>query len=167
MSISTCPSHDFGDSRAVLAPLASDRPSRHGRHEPGPHDGWSRHHQIVRIRVQRADEAALSRRAFDGDRFVHRYYEYVNFEVWTRLGSFAEHRGTYDGWSLIASGKTRGLGVGTYTPVPSELLTPVSIPGDNGIRGFYITLDSNHLIYKAIDDAAIGESDTKVRVFLH
>ena len=51
--------------------------------------------------------------------------------------------------------------------MPSELLTPVSIPGDNGIRGFYITLDSNHLIYKAIDDAAIGESDTKVRVFLH
>ena len=90
--------------------------------------------------------------------------EYVNFEVWTRPGSFADHRGTYDGWSLIASGKTRGLGVGTFTPVPSELLTPVGIPGDNGTRAFYITLDSNHLIYKAFDDADIGESDTKVRV---
>jgi hypothetical protein len=91
----------------------------------------------------------------------------VRLEVWTRPGSFEGHRGTRDGWTPIAIGRTRGLGVGAFTPVPPGLFTPVRIPGDGGTRALYITLDSNHLIYRAIDDAEIGESDAKVGVLSH
>ena len=41
----------------------------------------------------------------------------VTFELWTRLGSFKEHRGTYDGWDLIASGTTKGRGIGQHRRV--------------------------------------------------
>lgn len=75
----------------------------------------------------------------------------VTFELWSRLGSFKDAKGTYDGWDLIATGTTRGRGVGRYTAIPEEMYTPVSIPGgggDEGTRAFYLTLDTINLVYK-------------------
>ena len=87
--------------------------------------------------------------------------EDVNFELWSRLGSFKEYKGTYDGWDLIASGTTKGRGIGRYTPIPEEVYTPVSIPGgggDSGTRAFYLTLDSFGLVYK-LGDTGTGSDE--------
>lgn len=72
----------------------------------------------------------------------------VNFELWSRLGTFKDYKGTYDGWDLIAAGTTRGRGIGRYTAIPEELYTPVSIPGGGESRAFYLTLDTINLVYK-------------------
>lgn len=72
----------------------------------------------------------------------------VNFELWTRLGSFKEFKGTYDGWDLIAVGSTKGRGIGRYTAIPEDTFTPISIPGGGESRAFYLTLDTINLVYK-------------------
>ena len=43
------------------------------------------------------------------------------------------HKGTYEGWDLIAEGETEGRGIGRYTSIPDDMFTKVSIPG--GGRG--------------------------------
>eukprot|EP00579_Thalassiosira_antarctica_P008221 CAMPEP_0201877728 /NCGR_PEP_ID=MMETSP0902-20130614/9073_1 /ASSEMBLY_ACC=CAM_ASM_000551 /TAXON_ID=420261 /ORGANISM="Thalassiosira antarctica, Strain CCMP982" /LENGTH=1207 /DNA_ID=CAMNT_0048405235 /DNA_START=83 /DNA_END=3706 /DNA_ORIENTATION=- len=90
----------------------------------------------------------------------------VTFELWTRLGSFKGHKGTFDGWDLVASGKVKGRGNGRYTSIPEELYTPVSIPGgggEDGTRAFYLTLDSNQLVYKLgeVEEDIVAVSDSK------
>ena len=72
----------------------------------------------------------------------------VNFELWTRLGTYKDYKGTYDGWDLIAAGTTKGRGIGRYTAIPEEMYTPVSIPGGGESRAFYLTLDTINLVYK-------------------
>ena len=99
--------------------------------------------------------------------------EEINFELWTRMGSFKEHKGTYDGWDLIASGTTKGRGIGRYTPIPEELYTPVSIPGgggEGGTRAFYLTLDFFGLVYKlgeaGLDsDVQVSAEDDDIEVY--
>jgi len=90
----------------------------------------------------------------------------VYFELWTRLGTFKGHKGTYDGWDLIATGTVQGSGIGRYTSIPPELYTPVAIPGgggEEGTRAFYLTLQSIDLVYKlgTILDGDSGYSDER------
>jgi len=90
----------------------------------------------------------------------------VTFELWTRLGTFKGHKGTYDGWDLIATGTVQGSGIGRYTSIPPELYTPVAIPGgggEEGTRAFYLTLQSIDLVYKlgTILDGDSGYSDER------
>ena len=83
--------------------------------------------------------------------------ELVNYELWTRMGSFKDHKGTYEGWDLIAGGSIKGKGIGRYTSIPDDMFTPASIPGGGGVggtRAFYLTLDTKALVYK------IGEGVT-------
>ena len=75
----------------------------------------------------------------------------VNYELWTRLGSFKDFKGTYEGWDLIAQGTVTGRGIGRYTAIPDETFNAVHIPGggeEKGTRAFYITLDKKELVYK-------------------
>ena len=92
--------------------------------------------------------------------------EEVTFELWSRLGSFQDFKGTYDGWDLIAEGTVKGRGVGRYTSIPPETYTPVSIVGgggEEGTRAFYITLNSIDLVYKLgkKEDGLIVASDAR------
>jgi len=75
----------------------------------------------------------------------------VEFELWSRLGSFKDAKGNYEGWDLIASGTVEGRGFGRYTAIPEDMFTQVSIPGGGGERGtraFYLTLTTIDLVYK-------------------
>lgn len=75
----------------------------------------------------------------------------VEFELWSRLGSFKEAKGTYEGWDLIAAGTVEGRGFGRYTAIPEDLFTQVWIPGgggEKGTRAFYLTLTTINLVYK-------------------
>mmetsp|Transcript_11107 Transcript_11107/g.22093 ORF Transcript_11107/g.22093 Transcript_11107/m.22093 type:complete len:1137 (-) Transcript_11107:90-3500(-) len=75
----------------------------------------------------------------------------VTFELWSRTGSYANHKGTFEGWDLIGSGTIKGRGIGRYTAIPPEMFTQVSIPGgggDKGTRAFYLTLTTINLVYK-------------------
>ena len=75
----------------------------------------------------------------------------VTFELWTRTGSYVNHKGTFEGWDLIGSGTIKGRGIGRYTAIPPEMFTQVSIPGgggDKGTRAFYLTLTTINLVYK-------------------
>jgi hypothetical protein len=75
----------------------------------------------------------------------------VNYEVWSKLGSFQGYKGNFDEWDLVAKGTIKGKGIGRYTPIPEESFTPLSIPGgggEQGTRAIYITLDEKSLIYK-------------------
>ncbi|KAL7546263.1 hypothetical protein ACHAWF_009617 [Thalassiosira exigua] len=86
----------------------------------------------------------------------------VNFELWTRPESYLGHKGTYEGWDLVASGTVQGRGIGRYTEIPEDLYVPVSIPGGGGIRAFYLTLDTINLVYKlGDDDGAVKLPDTR------
>jgi len=75
----------------------------------------------------------------------------VTFELWSRTGSYVNHKGTYEGWDMIGSGTIKGRGIGRYTAIPPELFTQVSIPGgggEKGTRAFYLTLTTINLVYK-------------------
>ena len=90
--------------------------------------------------------------------------EDVNFELWTRMGGYADYKGTYEGWDLIAEGTTKGRGIGRYTAIPDETFTPVSIPGgggEAGTRAFYLTLDSINLVYKLGERGGLSDSNTQ------
>jgi len=102
---------------------------------------------IFNIRT-REDAGVVLIKGFD---FYTESTDTVNFELWTRLGSYKGYKGTYDGWDLIASGSVTGRGIGRYTSIPEDTLTPVSIPGgggEGGTRAFYLTLDTTELVYK-------------------
>lgn len=86
--------------------------------------------------------------------FYTKSTEYVEFELWTREGTFVGFKGSYDGWNPVASGTVLGRGTGGYTPVPDKLFDPVSIPGgggEDGVRAFYLTLTTQDLLYKLGD----------------
>ena len=89
----------------------------------------------------------------------------VNYELWSRLGSYESYKGTYDGWELVASGTTRGQGSSGYTSIPDAMFTPVSIPGgsdDDGTRAFYLTLNTKELVYKLGESgAAVADKQTQ------
>mmetsp|Transcript_12445 Transcript_12445/g.26815 ORF Transcript_12445/g.26815 Transcript_12445/m.26815 type:complete len:1210 (-) Transcript_12445:141-3770(-) len=93
----------------------------------------------------------------------------VDFELWTRLGTFKGFKGSYEGWVLIAKGTTRGRGIGRYTTIPEEYYTPVSIPGggvaNGGVRSFYLTLGTRELVYKlgSYEEGEEADSD----LFIH
>lgn len=87
--------------------------------------------------------------------------DFVGYELWSRLGSFKDFKGIYEGWDLIASGVVKGAGYGKFTSIPSNTLTEVSIPGRGGERAFYLTLNSMGLIYGA-NKVESGDSDSRV-----
>lgn len=77
--------------------------------------------------------------------------EDVNYEVWSKLGTFQGFKGKLDEWDLISKGVVKGKGIGRYTPIPEESFTSISIPGgggEEGTRAIYITLDEKSLVYK-------------------
>ncbi|KAL7493291.1 hypothetical protein ACHAWT_002762, partial [Skeletonema menzelii] len=87
--------------------------------------------------------------------------DFVGFELWSRLGSFKDSKGTYEGWDLIASGVVKGAGYGRFTSIPENSFTEVSIPGRGGERAFYLTLNQMDLIYRA-GEVESAESDKRV-----
>ncbi len=82
----------------------------------------------------------------------------LSFELWTKVGPYEDAKGTYDGWDLIASGFVKGNGVGKYTSIPTELLTPVSVNGSGGVRSFYFSLKSLDLMCKVSNRGTTGEN---------
>lgn len=99
--------------------------------------------------------------------FYTQVTEEVNYEVWSRIGNFKDYKADKEGWDLIAMGTTLGRGLGRYTSIPEETFTPVHIPGgggDDGIRAFYITLDTINLAYKVADYdmSEMNESDSAI-----
>ncbi|KAL7542699.1 hypothetical protein ACHAXR_012004 [Thalassiosira sp. AJA248-18] len=108
----------------------------------------------------------------NGFEFYTESSEYVKFELWTRMGSFKDYKGSYDGWDLIASGSVQGRGIGRYTSIPDELFTPVSIPGgggDGGTRAFYLTFEAKELVYKigsgTTSDDAIQDFNEDIEIW--
>ena len=102
----------------------------------------------------------------NGMEFYTESTEMVAFELWSRLGSFENFEGNYDGWDIVAAGMVKGAGYGQYTSIPSEAFTPVSIPGgggESGTRAFYLTLNTKDLVIK-MDQAQgnAGATDNKV-----
>lgn len=98
--------------------------------------------------------------------------EDVTYELWTRLGTFKDYKGSIEGWDLIASGSVQGRGIGRYTAIPEEDFTPVSIPGgggNDGTRAFYLTLDTKELIYKigegSSSDSAVQYENEDIEIW--
>mmetsp|Transcript_14335 Transcript_14335/g.31447 ORF Transcript_14335/g.31447 Transcript_14335/m.31447 type:complete len:963 (-) Transcript_14335:75-2963(-) len=91
----------------------------------------------------------------------------VNYELWTRPGTFIGYRGRYAGWELIATGSIKGKGAGELTSIPEEDFTEVSINGggsDQGTRAFYITLNSKDLVYEVASQGGSFASKADVNV---
>ena len=83
--------------------------------------------------------------------FYTELVEDVNYEVWSKIGTFQGYKGNFDEWDLVAKGTIKGKGIGRYTAIPEESFTPLTIPGgggNQGTRAIYITLDEKSLIYK-------------------
>jgi len=77
----------------------------------------------------------------DGLDFYTESTDELSFELWTKAGPYKDAKGTYEGWDLIASGFVKGNGVGKYTSIPTELLTPVAVNGSGGMRSFLCFVD--------------------------
>ena len=74
----------------------------------------------------------------------------MKFELWSRVGSFKDAKGSLDKWDLVAKGGVTGGGPEVYTSIPSDKFSPVEIPGgggETGTRAFYLTLRSKDLVY--------------------
>lgn len=90
----------------------------------------------------------------------------MKFELWSRVGSFKDFKGSLDGWENIAKGSVVGEGPGRYTSIPPDKFVPVDIPGgggDAGTRAFYLTLRSKDLVYsygKGLESDSVVQMDT-------
>jgi len=97
----------------------------------------------------------------NGLEFYTESTETVGFELWSKLGTFEGFEGTYDGWEIVGSGTVSGAGYGKYTSIPSDLFTPISIPGGGGSKGtraFYLTLNSKNLVIKKMGNNVQGNT---------
>lgn len=77
----------------------------------------------------------------------------VEYEIYSRLGTFEKYIAFDDKWELVASGETTAQGPKAYTPVLEDDTTvetvngtltylgfkPLHVLGDRGMRSFYIT----------------------------
>lgn len=84
----------------------------------------------------------------------------INYEVWSKMGSFKGYEGKTDEWDLVSNGTITGKGIGRYTPIPEDVFMPLTIPGgggDQGTRAVYITLDQKSLVYKISEGADADE----------
>lgn len=89
----------------------------------------------------------------------------INYELWTRPGTFVGFRGKYNGWKLIATGSIKGRGAGELTSIPEEDFTEVSINGggsNQGTRAFYLTLNSKDLVYQSAGGSFVSKADVNV-----
>ena len=74
----------------------------------------------------------------------------MKFELWSRVGSFKDAKGSLEKWELLGKGGITGGGPGVYTSIPSDKFVPVEMPGggdEAGTRAFYLTLKSKDLVY--------------------
>jgi hypothetical protein len=121
------------------------------------------HGFLVNMRTTVDSHAIL----INGFAFYTESTEPVGFEIWSRAGSFEGFEGRYDGWDLVATGTVNGAGFGQFTTVPSDMFTPVSLPGGGGEKGtlaFYLTLNSKNLVIKKMGDfkGNTGATDNRV-----
>ncbi|KAL3817796.1 hypothetical protein ACHAXA_005829 [Cyclostephanos tholiformis] len=98
--------------------------------------------------------------------FVTLHTGKLEYEIYTKLGSFEKYLGNYASFDLIASGQVNGMGSSKYTRVldndtivegGNESLSyvgfrPVYVLGDGGKRSFYITITKR---FVADDGSAI------------
>jgi hypothetical protein len=94
--------------------------------------------------------ANISTVLLTGMSFVTPHDGLVEYEVYTRLGPWDGYEGVLSAWDLLARGQTTGRGPVEFTPVLNEVpedddlgflgFSPVHIPGDGGMRSFYVTL---------------------------
>lgn len=94
--------------------------------------------------------ANISSILLTGMSFVTPHDGMLEYEVYTRLGTFADYVGIMNAWDLIARGQTIGRGPVDFTPVLNEVpedddlgflgFIPVHVPGDGGMRSFYVTM---------------------------
>jgi hypothetical protein len=88
----------------------------------------------------------------------------MKYELWTRIGSFKDFKGSLEGWENIAKGGVTGRGPGVFTAIPPDAFAPVDIPGGggkDGTRAFYLTLRSKDLVYGYGEGT---ESDSAIQV---
>jgi hypothetical protein len=85
--------------------------------------------------------------------FVTLHTGKLEYEIYTKLGSFENYLGDYSSYDMIASGQVYGTGSGKYTRVlDNDTIVedvngtlsylgfrPVYVPGDGGRRSFYVT----------------------------
>jgi len=93
----------------------------------------------------------------------------INYELWSKLGSYVNSKGNYDDWEMISSGTIQaGSGPSGSTIIPEEGFISVEIPAggeeNGGIRAFYITLNTNDLIYRKAKspEEEDREADTQI-----
>ena len=88
----------------------------------------------------------------NGMSFVTPYDGLLEYEVYTKLGEYEGYQGLGYEWEMIASGETMGQGPGKFTPVSKESTggylgwTPLHVPGNQGVRSFYLTLTDQYKI---------------------
>ena len=89
-----------------------------------------------------------------GMSFITLHTGTLEYEVYTKLGSYDGYHGKKQYFDLIASGETIGMGSNDFTHVLDDDkvimdgnvaknyigFQPVHIPGDGGLRSFYITI---------------------------
>lgn len=105
---------------------------------------------VFNMRTPREGQTIL----LTGMSFLTLYDGLLEYEVYSRLGSYEKYIGKDDYWELVASGQTTGRGAKEYTHVLEEGATirdgdttlkyvgfePLHVPGDRGQRSFYVAI---------------------------
>ena len=94
----------------------------------------------------------------------------MKYELYSKEGSFVGFKGHYGRWRRIGQGSVVGMGIGTYTSIPLEKITPVTVDGLGGVRSFYLTLSTKDLIYRttsagSTSDEAVQQSTEELEVY--
>ena len=95
----------------------------------------------------------------------------VEYEVYTREGTWEGTEGDLSSFTLIASGTLKSIGqcggdsfshgkvsteICEFAPIPPEEFQSVPIKGNGGVRSFYVTLKTREMLYRR---DAVGSED--------
>ena len=103
--------------------------------------------------------------------FYSYYSGIVNYELWSKIGTFVGHRGKYESWDLVSTGSLTSYSYGNLISIPEEEFatnTTISIPGgggEEGTRAFYLTLNTKDLVYQPFRNEGnqlVTKADSKV-----
>lgn len=142
-AISTDMLLDPPSSSPSVSPTRSEYQSIETYIDANPYGGYG-------IFFSMQTHADVSTILLTGMTFVTPHDGMVEYQVYSRLGDYRGYQGFVIEWDLIASGKTVASGPGTFTRVLNDVpeeedsghvgFTPIHVPGNLGIRSFYVTM---------------------------
>lgn len=74
--------------------------------------------------------------------------ETLKFELYFSMNSYVQSKGKFGNWNLVGKGAITGKGMGRLTSITPDLIDPIPIDGQGSTRAFYLTLNTEDLVFR-------------------